>query len=192
MNWIDLIILIPIIWLGWRGFRKGLIIEIFTLLALLVGLYIGINFSDFAADILRTKVGFTSDYVPVIAFTITFLCVGAIVYFAGVMIEKAVNLVAMKMVNKVLGMVLGIIKALFFISVIIVIIEAYDKQSPFFSEKYKKESLLYRPIKQISLTTIPALRYSDLFMDMTMVDDSEEEKEKQNTIFPDSSETILP
>ena len=100
MNGIDIIIILPIIFFAWRGFKKGLIIEIFTLLALLVGIYIGINFSDFIADVLRKNVGMTSEYVPVIAFTITFLGVGAMVYFAGVMLEKAVNLAALKMVNK--------------------------------------------------------------------------------------------
>lgn len=168
MNGIDIIIILPIIWLAWRGFKKGLIITIFTLLALLVGIYVGIHFSDFIADVLREKMGMTSDYLPVVAFTVTFLGVGAMVYFAGVALEKVINLAALKMVNKMLGMFFGIMKAIYFISVLIVILEAYDEKSSFIGEKNKNGSLLYEPFQSISLSTIPALKYSDLFIDLTL------------------------
>lgn len=183
MNGVDIIIILPIIFLGWRGFKKGLIIEVFTLLALLVGIYIGINFSDFVAQALRDSMGMTSEYVPVIAFTITFLGVGAMVYFAGVMLEKAINLAALKMVNKMLGMFLGIVKALYLLSVIIVILEAYDEKSSFIPDTSKKGSLLYQPIQHISLQTIPALRYSDLFIDLALSKDKQasEETSEQET-----------
>ena len=47
MNFIDVLILIPVIYAAWKGFKHGLIIEVFTLLALVVGIYAGIHFSDF-------------------------------------------------------------------------------------------------------------------------------------------------
>ena len=81
MNYLDILLVLPLIIGAWRGFKKGLIIELFTLLALLVGIYAGIHFSDFVAGILKNNLGMTSEYVPVIAFTITFLGVGAGVYF---------------------------------------------------------------------------------------------------------------
>lgn len=187
MNGIDIIIILPIIFFAWRGFKKGLIIEVFTLLALLVGIYIGINFSDFIADALRKNLGMTSEYVPVIAFTITFLGVGAMVYFAGVMLEKAVNLAALKMVNKMFGMGLGIIKALYLISVIIVILEAYDEKSQFIPDSSKENSLLYHPMQQISLQSIPALKYSDLFMDIALSRDNNSKEEKDLSTEVDST-----
>ena len=73
MNYIDILLLIPIIYAAWKGFKHGLIIEIFTLLALFVGIYVGIHFSDFTAKYLRESLGFESKYLPIIAFTLTFL-----------------------------------------------------------------------------------------------------------------------
>jgi len=52
MNYLDIILVLPLIIGAWRGFKKGFIIELFTLLALLVGLYAGIHFSDFVAGLL--------------------------------------------------------------------------------------------------------------------------------------------
>lgn len=164
MNYLDILLILPLIIGAWRGFKKGFIIEIFTLLALLVGLYAGIHFSDFMAGLLKDYLGMTSEYVPIIAFTIVFLAVGAMVYFAGKMIEKAVTAVALSPLNKIAGLTFGIVKMLFFTSTALVILESYDQQGKFLPAEIKDNSLLYHPVKNVSLTTIPALRHSDLFV----------------------------
>lgn len=164
MNYLDIVLVLPLIIGGWRGFKKGFIIEIFTLLALLVGLYAGIHFSDFIAGILRKNVGMTSDYVPIVAFTLVFLGVGAMVYFAGKLLERAVTAVALSPLNKFAGLVFGLVKMLFFTSAALVILESYDEKGNFLPAHLKEESLLYHPVKNVSLTAIPALKYSDLFI----------------------------
>ena len=164
MNYLDILLVIPLIIGAWRGFKKGLIIEFFTLLALLVGIYAGIHFSDFVSGVLKNNLGMTSQYVPVIAFTITFLGVGAAVYFAGKMLERAVSVVALSPVNKMLGLFFGMIKMLFFTSAALVILESYDEKGEFIPDDLKEKSLLYHPVKKVSLTAIPALKYSDLFV----------------------------
>ncbi|MDA7803753.1 CvpA family protein [Crocinitomix sp.] len=167
MNYLDILLLIPIIIGAWRGFKKGFVIEIFTLLALLVGIYAGIHFSDYMAEILREKVGITSEYLPAIAFTITFLLVGAMVYFAGKMIEKALKLVALGTLNKFAGLFFGVVKMIFILSAALVILESYDQKGQFIPEDLKTDSFLYEPLKATSLKTIPALQYSDLFVEFT-------------------------
>jgi len=164
MNYLDIILALPLLIGAWRGFKKGFIIEIFTLLALLVGLYAGIHFSDFMAGLLREHLGMTSEYVPIISFTLVFLGVGALVYFAGKMLETAISVVALTPLNKFAGLVFGTIKMLFFTSALLVILESYDQQGDLIPEDLKTGSLLYHPVKNVSLLTIPALRYSGLFI----------------------------
>jgi membrane protein required for colicin V production len=164
MNYLDILLVIPLIIGAWRGFKKGLIIELFTLLALLVGIYAGIHFSDFVAGLLRDYLGMTSEYVPVIAFTVTFLGVGAAVYFAGKMLERAISVVALTPVNKMLGLFFGLVKMLFFVSASLVILESYDEKGDFIPEDLKDSSLLYTPVCNVSLTLIPPLKHSDLFI----------------------------
>lgn len=171
MNYLDILLLIPIIIGAWRGFKKGFIIEIFTLLALLVGIYAGIHFSDFMAEILREHLNVTTEYLPAIAFTVTLLLVGAMVYFAGKLIEKAIKVVALGTVNKFAGLFFGTVKMLFILSAAVVMLEAYDEKGQFIPNDLKSNSLLYEPVKNTSLKTIPALEYSDLFIDLTTSQD---------------------
>ena len=172
MNFIDILILVPLGYAAWKGFQHGIIIEVFTLLALLVGIYAGIHFSDFTANFLRDSVDWQSEYLPVVAFTITFLGIGAIVYFAGKVIEQMVKVTNLTPINKVFGIVFGVLKMTYFISVFLVLIESYDEKGNFFPQETKDSSMLYHPVLKVSTSTIPALENSTLFIKNALQSDS--------------------
>jgi membrane protein required for colicin V production len=164
MNLIDVVILVPIIYAAWKGFKHGLIIEIFTLLALFVGLYAGIHFSDLTANILRKNVGLSSKYIPVIAFSITFLGIGAMVYFLGKTIERIIKVTQLTPINKLAGVFFSVLKYIYILSTILILLESYDEKIGFFPSKMKEESLLYHPIMQVSKTSIPGMKESTIFV----------------------------
>lgn len=164
MNFIDILLLIPIGYAVYKGFKNGFIIEVCTLLALLVGIYAGIHFSDGTANLLKTSWNIHSEYLPVIAFTITFLGVGALVFFGGKMLEKVVDVASLTPLNKFLGILFALIKIFYLLSVFIVLLESYDEKGDFIKEETKQESLLYEPVKNLSLTTIPRIKESTIFL----------------------------
>ena len=165
MNFIDILIFIPLAYAGYKGFKNGLIIEVFTLLALLVGLYAGIHFSDFCAEFLKNTFSWHSKYLPVITFTLIFLGVGTMVYFAGKTIEQLVKVVKLTPLNKFFGVFFAVLKMAYFLSVIVVLTESYDEKGNFFPVEKKEGSLLYKPVKSISTTTIPGLKESTIFLE---------------------------
>ena len=75
MNILDLIILIPLAWSAYKGFSKGLIISVASLLALLLGIYGSIRFSDITSGYLIDHFEFSSQYLPIISFAITFILI---------------------------------------------------------------------------------------------------------------------
>ena len=164
MNYLDILFVLLLIWGAYNGFKSGFVIQLFTTLALLVGLYAGVHFSNFASKIIIEDFGWTSEYVPVVAFTLTFLAVGAMVYFAGKAIEKVVKVVLLSPVNKIAGLGLGIIKMIFYISGFIIITESYDQRNYIIDEDTKSGSLLYHPIKDVAMATIPAIEVGTIFV----------------------------
>ncbi len=172
MNSIDILLIIPLIYGAWKGFKHGLIIEVFTLLALFVGIYVGIHFSDFTARLLREYVGLNSKYLPIIAFTITFLAVGAMVFFLGKTIEKLIKITALTPLNKFAGVFFSLLKYVYMLSTLLVIVESYDEKLAFFPAKVKQDSLLYSPILKVSTTTIPSLKESAIFLKNAMQTDT--------------------
>jgi len=165
VNFLDVIFIVPLIWAGFRGFKKGLIIEVSALIAFGLGIWGGIHFSDFVAELLSDSI--ESKYVPLVSFAITFILIVAAIFVLGKMLEKAVNLVQLKLVNKATGAVFGVAKIVLVISVLLVIVNSFDEKANIVPKDLKENSLLYQPLSDVSLKVIPALQNSGLFGDST-------------------------
>jgi membrane protein required for colicin V production len=181
MNLLDIFILFPIGYGFWRGFKKGFIIELFTFLALFIGLYAGIHLSDGVAGFLQNQFSMTSEYVPTIAFTITFLLIGAMVYFAGIAIEKAVKVVRLSLPNRLLGALFGGVKMLLFTGTAIILMQSYDEKSDIISEESKEGSLLFLPVETTAATLMPALKNSTIFLKNALQDKEFADRVKKST-----------
>lgn len=68
MNYIDIVILLFLLYGAFRGFSKGLIIEVATLAGLILGVFIAIRYSPFTEGILKDFLNITSRYLSYIAF----------------------------------------------------------------------------------------------------------------------------
>jgi len=160
MNYIDILLCIPLVWGLYKGFMKGLIIEAATLVAFSLGVWGGITFSDYIAQKIKDGFGWDSPYLPIVSFALTFLAIIIIVYFIAKMIQKAVDGMALSALNKIGGAVFGALKFALMMSVVIFMIDAVEESYPMISFKTKEESLLYRPVGKIAPTLIPALNKS--------------------------------
>lgn len=162
MNFIDVLIIVPVIFGTYRGFKNGLVLEVFLLLALFVGLYVGINFSEFFSEKLKYWFGWNNQYLPIITFSLIFIAIGAMIYFLGITLDKLIKAVKLTLVNKIFGGVFSSLKTLYFVSITLILISAYDKQGSFIPETAKQGSLLYQPTISFSTETIPGLGESNL------------------------------
>lgn len=162
MNYIDIIICIPLVWGLYKGFTKGLIIEAASMVAFALGVWGGIHFSDFVAQHIKDYFHWQSPYLPVISFAVTFLGIIIIVYFIAKLVQKLAQGMALGGINKVFGAVFGALKFAMVMSVIIFVMDAIEKSYPLISFKTKEESVLYKPIGKIAPTLIPALSKSKI------------------------------
>lgn len=155
MNYIDLFIAIPLLWGAYRGFCKGMLIELASLLALGLGIYGGIKFSDQAAAFLSDHFAINAGYLPLIAFGVVFILIVILVYTLAKILEKIINLLALKLVNKLLGALFGLFKTALILSVILLIVNIIDNKINFITPDQKESSILYTPVSAIATTIIP-------------------------------------
>lgn len=163
MNYLDIVFIIPLLWAAWKGFQKGLIIEVATLLAFALAVYGGIKLSDTVAEKIAGTVEINESYLPLVSFAVTFLVIVLAVYMLGKLVEKVVDLVALSVVNKVAGAVFGAAKIALVISVILTMVNSFDEKANVIPAELKEESMLYEPLSDLSTTVIPALKESHLF-----------------------------
>ncbi|MDG1428172.1 MAG: CvpA family protein [Crocinitomicaceae bacterium] len=164
MNFLDIFIISAIGFGAWKGFSKGLVIEVFSFVAFFLGLWAGIHFSDGVAEVLKDSLSNDSEYLPAISFTVIFLIVGGLVYFAGKTFEKLVKIARLSLLNRIGGTVFGAAKWVLIVGGVVIISESYDDKTDILSEESKQSSLLFTPVRDLTMGAIPAFTKSTIFM----------------------------
>jgi membrane protein required for colicin V production len=155
MTAFDIIVIIPLIWGAYRGFSKGLIMETATLVALFLGVFLAVKFSDTTADILNVSFSIDPRYISIVAFAVTFLAVVFTVIITAKLVERFAEAAELTTPNKIGGSALGLFKYALGISVIIFLLNCAGKNGTFFSEETRTKSFLYKPLEVIASTILP-------------------------------------
>src|SRR5664279_1007810 len=102
-----------------QGWKKGLILALFSMVCGLVGLAAAVKLSAVLATHMKSDLHMTSRWLPVIAFVLVFVMVLLIIRWAGKLLEKLVQLVLLGWLNKLGGILLFLILYLAVYSIIL-------------------------------------------------------------------------
>ncbi len=159
MNYIDIIILLFLLWGAYRGFSKGLIIEVATLLGLVLGVYVAIKYSSYTEGILVDFLNISSRYISYIALAVTFVLVAIVVYIIGKLLTKLIDIISLGLINKLLGTILGIAKYFVIVCVLLMIVDALNIKFQFLSEETQQKSLLFYPFLNFAQKIYNSIRF---------------------------------
>ena len=154
---LDIIIVIPILWGMFRGFKRGLVIELCTLMALVLGIYGASSFGDMAGHYLESEFNTDPRISLVLAFSIVFIIIVVVVFIFGKILEGLIKMVALGIVNKLFGLLFGGLKFALIVSGLFFIINGFPVTEKLISSKWKSESLIYQPIASIAPKLFPIL-----------------------------------
>ena len=103
---IDLIFAVIIILAIIKGYQKGLIIAVFSIIAFIIGLAAALKLSAAVADYLKDSISVSAKWLPFIAFAIVFFIVLLLVRLGGKLIEKTFQAVMLGWLNRIGGILL--------------------------------------------------------------------------------------
>ncbi len=175
MTTIDIIIAALLLFGFVRGLIKGLFVELASLLSLVLGIYGAIHFSDFVAVYLKNYVEWEEQYISIGAFAITFIVIVVVIALIGKLFTKIANLIALGILNKLLGGVFGLLKYALICSVILLVFDKVNSIFPMDDKLNTKEAILYQPVKNLAPSIFSDLvNISDFEIDKLSKDDQEE------------------
>ncbi len=154
MTILDILLLIPLGWLVFLGWRKGVIREAATLAGIVAGIWAAVNLSKLVANLL----GLTGTSAILIAFFITFVGALVLTYLLGRSIERLVKSAHLSLANKIGGATLGMAKALCILAVILNGIVLLDKNEELINRETREKSLLYTPVYKTGNLLISTLK----------------------------------
>ena len=133
-----------------------------TLAALLFGIWGAVHFSDITSDLLYRHLNLQTQYLSLISFALTFILIVIAVHILARAIDKLLKAVALGFLNRLAGMLFGILKTALIISIILVLVNNIDKRVPFIPEEHKEGSLLYEPLSKLAPAIFPFLNFNQI------------------------------
>ncbi len=164
--YIDLVLCIFILWGMFRGFKRGFIIELCTLMALILGIFGAAFFGSEVSVYLESEYNADSRVSLVLAFAIIFIAIVIAVFIFGKVLEGLIKLVALNLFNKLAGMLFGALKFALILSGIIFIVNGFPFSEKAIPQQWKKDSYLYQPISDLALIIYPKLTEKKWFEDI--------------------------
>lgn len=110
MKLLDIILLIPLIFGAWSGFRKGLLLEIIGILAFVLGIIGGFKLMELGMTYLDDYFEGLDHLLPFLSFIIIFLAILLLVNMVGKAVKKLVDMTLLGGVDKFAGAVVGLAK----------------------------------------------------------------------------------
>ena len=127
---------------GFKGFRKGVIVELTSLLALVLGIYGAIHFSGYVAEQLTSYIDWDKRYVDLASFGLTSVGIIFGVSLLGKMLTSLAKLVMLNGVNRMLGLLFGGLKLAVFSGVILIFLMKANAIFGFIPSEIIEQSLL--------------------------------------------------
>ena len=139
MNFLDILIAIPLLYFIYKGWKRGLIFEMGALLGVVVGAWAAVHMAKWVSELLKLE-GDTSVLVA---------------FFLARALEGALKLVKAGALNKLAGATFGMLKCLCVLSVFINFVLLIDRHEFILSPETKEKSILFSPTHTVGnkLTT---------------------------------------
>lgn len=103
---LDLIYAVIIILAVLQGYRRGLVVGLFSLVAVIIGLAAAMKLSIVAGKYIGKVIKISDEWLPIISFAIVFLLILLLIRLGARAIEKTVELAMLGWLNKIGGILL--------------------------------------------------------------------------------------
>lgn len=158
MNFFDIIFVIPLLWGAYNGFSKGFVLEIASFVALGLGVWGGLKFSYVSAEYLSKLFDISEKLMPLISFSVVFIIIVVAVFLLAKLLQSVLKKAALGLVNRLLGLVFGVLKFAFILSIILNLINVFNNEIEFITPEKKEASFLYQPIEKVAQLLIPGIK----------------------------------
>jgi membrane protein required for colicin V production len=119
MNLVDILIWVVLLIFAVKGFKKGLVREVCSLLGLAVGGLAAFFFYHPLAEILRSHINLPLALMSIISFVLIFLTLGFLFFFLGHLLTSFFKIILLDSVNRLGGVFFGVTQAAFVLCVLL-------------------------------------------------------------------------
>ena len=128
MKTVDIVLLVVLLFGAYNGYKKGFLMELIAVFALILGIVGGFKLIHWGIDLLDEYI--TSEILPFLSFFIIFIGIVILVNVLGKLLKEVVHMTPLGSVDSLAGGLIGLVKWAFGISVLIWIFSSFDIHLP--------------------------------------------------------------
>lgn len=181
---IDIILGALLVFGFYKGFKNGLFVELASIVAFFVGVFIAIKFSYLVADFFAKIVSWSPKTIQITSFIITLATVVLCIHLAAKILSGLASFAFLGWANTLGGGIFGALKTALLLGIILHVFQKINIQNMLVSEETQKSSLLFHPCMKTSETLLPIL--SDWFTELKEEAINLEAEEENKGIVKDS------
>lgn len=155
LNAIDLIVCLFLILAVWSGWRRGFIVQMCSLAAIVTGIWLASRFGLPLGRCLRLDDEIAAAGGFVVVFVLTILAVA----IAGRLLRKLFRFAGFGVADIVLGIIVSMVKYLLVLSVLFSAFDALNVDYSLVGPRTLEQSKSYRPVMRLSASVLPFLEW---------------------------------
>ncbi len=149
-NYFDIIIAIPLVLAVYRGWTKGFILQLATLVALVLGLWGAQELTKVLVPYLKTHQQITSEYTHIVVFAVCLLILFFLIYGLGWLLTGFVKIVALGIPNRIAGVVFAVCKYAILLGYVILYLDKCNNKLNFMDPTLPDGSFFYIPLLKLA------------------------------------------
>jgi len=131
------------------GYKRGFLMELFFLVAIVLGVFAGFKLMSWGVEYLSQKFNADTAVLPYISFLLIFLIVVGLVVFIGGRIKNSMDKTFLGRMDAVAGAFLGLVKYAFSLSILLWLVDSFKIRLP---DSWVADSKLYPLVAQVAPT----------------------------------------
>ncbi len=146
MSWLDILILLPLLIGLVRGLMKGLIVEVSSIVAILLGFFGAKYWSAAFASWLMQQFDWSETACIVVAYALLFAGIALGLNIVARLLSKLFQKIQLGWLNRLLGGIFGTAKWGIVIVALVLCVHNLDKQFQFIQPELREKSVIYTTI----------------------------------------------
>ena len=151
MNILDLLICLVLVVAVWNGWRRGFILQICSLVALVAALWLAVRFGSEAGAMLHID----KAYVEPAGFVVVLVAGLLVVGFVARIVRKIFSFAGLGVFDGLLGIVVAAFKYLLLLSALFAALERLNVDGALIPKEVIESSRGYRPVCELSRQLLP-------------------------------------
>ena len=168
----------------YKGYKDGLFVELASLVAFFIGIFIAVKFSYVVQNILGESDSFSPKTLQLASFMITLLIVIVAIHLLAKTLSGIASFAFLGWANSLLGGVFGAIKTALFFGIILTIFQKINSSVITVDEDLQEKTILVGPCMKTAELLLPILSewYSDVKEEVLEYDKAEDAEFSKDTI----------